>query len=95
MGNIKLLIEEIINNHPNCSALEFVYEDINYNKIIECGEKANKILLEKLEENYCAFWFNALENINNIKFFGNTSEKRGLWRNWGVKNEHKNYNKII
>jgi hypothetical protein len=40
------------------------------------------LLKEKLNSDYFMYWFNALENITNIKFSGNISEKKNKWINW-------------
>lgn len=81
------MVENIKIEHDNTSNLEKVYETIEYKKIIENGEASISILLEKINEQNCMFWFKALSDITGVKNdLEKTKDIRDFWNNWSKEN---------
>ena len=84
--DIKRLTNEIINEHPNCSALDIIYKHKNYKKIIKNGEKSIPTLLENIQESCGVFWYKALCDITGVYFDKTPVENRKFWKEWGMNN---------
>jgi len=86
---IEKLIENVETDCGNCSELSIVYNHPSYIKIIEKGKKSIPFLLESVDGDFRAFWFNSLRIITGDdpdKDFIKTEDIRNSWKNWGVEN---------
>jgi len=87
--DIENLIKNIEKDYPNVSELYFIHNHPLYDKIIKNGKDSISYLIEKLDDNSCMYWINALEKITNKEFVGKFDELKEQWKNW-YKNEFRN-----
>lgn len=89
---IKNFIEDVEIKCGNLSDLDEVAKHPSYKKIIENGKKSIPLLLEKLNDQTCMFWINALQKItgeNPDKNYIKTKDIKKSWLNWGIQNGYK------
>lgn len=96
VDNDDVYIENIINNievnFGNCSDLDVISNSEMYKKLIEKGNISIPFLLEKLDDQTCMFWINALRIIsgdNPDKNYIKTSDIRESWKKWAKENGYK------
>lgn len=85
--HIEKLIDDLIIEKGNCSILDIIYAHPSYSKIIEYGNIAIPVLLEKIDTSM--FWFEALRQITGEepdKESIKSVDIRNSWKKWAIDN---------
>jgi hypothetical protein len=89
---ISKFIEDVEIKCGNMSDLNKISENLSYKKIIENGKMSIPFLLEKLNDQTCMFWIDALRKITGEypdKNYIKTKDIKQAWLDWGTKNGYK------
>jgi len=92
MKKIEKLIENVEIKCGNISDLNKISEHPSYIKIIAYGKKSIPFLLEKLNDQTCMFWVDALRKIsgeNPDENYIKTIDIKSSWIKWSIENNIK------